>query len=145
MNSKIKSLFDENRDPVSLLSKIKMISLKSDFIEIVVLKSVKNEHHIRPIFICSCRLLHQNRHQAGLSPVRKKENKLNKEVQNFSNRGDCAPHINSNAISIGSCHLWHWSPAKLTCKNITMLNTVCLLYTSPSPRDLSTSRMPSSA
>ena len=30
-------------------------------------------------------------------------------------------------------------------KRVMMLNTDCLLYTSPSPRDLSTSRMPSSA
>ena len=29
--------------------------------------------------------------------------------------------------------------------NLFKLNSVCLLYTSPSPRDLSTSRMPSSA
>ena len=29
--------------------------------------------------------------------------------------------------------------------NITRLRSICLLYTSPSPRDLSTSRMPSSA
>ena len=29
--------------------------------------------------------------------------------------------------------------------NEIVLNTICLLYTSPSPRDLSTSRMPSSA
>ena len=29
--------------------------------------------------------------------------------------------------------------------NCTMINGPCLLYTSPSPRDLSTSRMPSSA
>ena len=29
--------------------------------------------------------------------------------------------------------------------NVDMTTTVCLLYTSPSPRDLSTSRMPSSA
>ena len=28
---------------------------------------------------------------------------------------------------------------------ITEVNVACLLYTSPSPRDLSTSRMPSSA
>ena len=28
---------------------------------------------------------------------------------------------------------------------VDMYNNVCLLYTSPSPRDLSTSRMPSSA
>ena len=30
-------------------------------------------------------------------------------------------------------------------KNINDVDSVCLLYTSPSPRDLSTSRMPSSA
>ena len=30
-------------------------------------------------------------------------------------------------------------------KNSTLYNNICLLYTSPSPRDLSTSRMPSSA
>ena len=29
--------------------------------------------------------------------------------------------------------------------NIRYINAICLLYTSPSPRDLSTSRMPSSA
>ena len=33
----------------------------------------------------------------------------------------------------------------LTNKNISNINNSCLLYTSPSPRDLSTSRMPSSA
>ena len=32
-----------------------------------------------------------------------------------------------------------------TCLVRTALHTSCLLYTSPSPRDLSTSRMPSSA
>ena len=31
------------------------------------------------------------------------------------------------------------------CKNISPEGVCCLLYTSPSPRDLSTSRMPSSA
>ena len=36
------------------------------------------------------------------------------------------------------------SQEKLTA-DLTELNTHCLLYTSPSPRDLSTSRMPSSA
>ena len=37
-------------------------------------------------------------------------------------------------------------PAGLTIHRIdTNINTTCLLYTSPSPRDLSTSRMPSSA
>ena len=32
-----------------------------------------------------------------------------------------------------------------TCAGWTALSNICLLYTSPSPRDLSTSRMPSSA
>ena len=31
------------------------------------------------------------------------------------------------------------------CGKSTLLRMICLLYTSPSPRDLSTSRMPSSA
>jgi len=31
------------------------------------------------------------------------------------------------------------------CKFVVTDNKICLLYTSPSPRDLSTSRMPSSA
>ena len=35
--------------------------------------------------------------------------------------------------------------ASLTLKKIRSDNKGCLLYTSPSPRDLSTSRMPSSA
>ena len=33
----------------------------------------------------------------------------------------------------------------VSCSEIDSRNKVCLLYTSPSPRDLSTSRMPSSA
>ena len=37
-------------------------------------------------------------------------------------------------------------PHSIECKNVERLNVWdCLLYTSPSPRDLSTSRMPSSA
>ena len=35
--------------------------------------------------------------------------------------------------------------AQKTARNISKNTTICLLYTSPSPRDLSTSRMPSSA
>eukprot|EP00831_Metopus_contortus_P003596 TRINITY_DN11330_c0_g1_i1.p1 TRINITY_DN11330_c0_g1~~TRINITY_DN11330_c0_g1_i1.p1 ORF type:complete len:115 (-),score=25.70 TRINITY_DN11330_c0_g1_i1:85-429(-) len=34
---------------------------------------------------------------------------------------------------------------QLTSEAVSVLISVCLLYTSPSPRDLSTSRMPSSA
>ena len=48
-------------------------------------------------------------------------------------------------LKIGKCRL---SVAKIKEKNPTVDNKghiICLLYTSPSPRDLSTSRMPSSA
>ena len=38
----------------------------------------------------------------------------------------------------------HSHPVTLTLKNFDLFHA-CLLYTSPSPRDLSTSRMPSSA
>ena len=38
-----------------------------------------------------------------------------------------------------------WPAPKLVAKQQTEASKVCLLYTSPSPRDLSTSRMPSSA
>ena len=36
-------------------------------------------------------------------------------------------------------------PHDITVEELQALDNVCLLYTSPSPRDLSTSRMPSSA
>ena len=39
----------------------------------------------------------------------------------------------------GVCLNWGCIPTK------SLLHSACLLYTSPSPRDLSTSRMPSSA
>ena len=56
---------------------------------------------------------------------------LNLDALNFPT------NITANTISISE-----------TQKNLIAsgaLNIVCLLYTSPSPRDLSTSRMPSSA
>ena len=34
---------------------------------------------------------------------------------------------------------------RVACETLTTTNKVCLLYTSPSPRDLARSRMPSSA
>ena len=39
----------------------------------------------------------------------------------------------------------NWSAPTSTCVDTSTTTTTCLLYTSPSPRDLSTSRMPSSA
>ena len=48
--------------------------------------------------------------------------------------------------SIGSMIAWHLAaeyPERVL--SLACINIPCLLYTSPSPRDLSTSRMPSSA
>ena len=45
--------------------------------------------------------------------------------------------LNSAELEIKNCHIIH--------KGKTIKAKSCLLYTSPSPRDLSTSRMPSSA
>ena len=50
-------------------------------------------------------------------------------------------------LQCGSCErVWFYKP-KNESKDLLKLNEniSCLLYTSPSPRDLSTSRMPSSA
>ena len=49
-----------------------------------------------------------------------------------------------NGVSLrGNSYLSIWASGKD--KSVNELHTNCLLYTSPSPRDLSTSRMPSSA
>ena len=74
-------------------------------------------------------------------PNKKKMNQLdflNNEIKNndnekpnFLNKSISSPENNNQNQSI---------------ENILILDTeTCLLYTSPSPRDLSTSRMPSSA
>ena len=49
----------------------------------------------------------------------------------------CEPECPNQAIYLGE-EIYEIDPSKCT-------ECVCLLYTSPSPRDLSTSRMPSSA
>ena len=48
-------------------------------------------------------------------------------------------------VSSGELKLLYVSPEKLAEPKMIKLLKSCLLYTSPSPRDLSTSRMPSSA
>ena len=49
----------------------------------------------------------------------------------------------SPAMAGGEAEVLHWWTSGGEAKALQVLN--CLLYTSPSPRDLSTSRMPSSA
>ena len=67
---------------------------------------------------------------------------LLKDVQHAERAGFdaamCSDHIEPWSARQGhSGFAWSWLGAALA--------TTCLLYTSPSPRDLSTSRMPSSA
>ena len=56
----------------------------------------------------------------------------NPDIRSFSNPDDVVPILQQYGIDFGKGAA---SAAQMT----------CLLYTSPSPRDLSTSRMPSSA
>ena len=52
--------------------------------------------------------------------------------------------LNIAAIGIGGRGRANWNPA-LETENLVAMCDVCLLYTSPSPRDRQKSRMPSSA
>ena len=58
----------------------------------------------------------------------------------IANRAACADAIVLTACNFALPMLELW-----TAVYMMMLILICLLYTSPSPRDLSTSRMPSSA
>ena len=53
------------------------------------------------------------------------------------------------SVQEGSIATWHKKPGEIVARDDLLVDIetdkVCLLYTSPSPRDLSTSRMPSSA
>ena len=56
------------------------------------------------------------------------------------------PRIGGIAILVGCVYAWYNSDNfSSNYLGYIILSGVCLLYTSPSPRDLSTSRMPSSA
>ena len=61
------------------------------------------------------------------------------------------PELGANIVELGMVkdvqHVDKTVTIKLalTIADCPMRNQICLLYTSPSPRDLSTSRMPSSA
>ena len=59
--------------------------------------------------------------------------------QGFVNRGELPNLLLSGTAGVGKTTI-----AKALCEEIGA-SYICLLYTSPSPRDLSTSRMPSSA
>ena len=59
-----------------------------------------------------------------------------KEVEKLLDRGEVIDYIN---LHESMRHVW------LIPDRLSEIFEICLLYTSPSPRDLSTSRMPSSA
>ena len=65
------------------------------------------------------------------------KNPFLKKIQNLDNLIGSKPSIKFEKVR-------HSKPM-LSLGNAFHINDICLLYTSPSPRDLSTSRMPSSA
>ena len=79
--------------------------------------------------------------------ARKQLNKLYKKKQRKPSERSIMKYKNAKTEYAKLCRNSQekdWSKFKAKTDNISEMNT-CLLYTSPSPRDLSTSRMPSSA
>ena len=65
---------------------------------------------------------------------------IKKTFQDFVDQGEIPNMLLSGPPGIGKTTV-----AKALCKQLGVDYYVCLLYTSPSPRDISGSRMPSSA
>ena len=65
---------------------------------------------------------------------------IKKTFQDFLDKGEVP-----NLLLAGPAGCGKTTVAKALCNELGVDYYVCLLYTSPSPRDLSTSRMPSSA
>ena len=56
-----------------------------------------------------------------------------------------SPSVNDTYSANGMTFTWNGTKWERTSPSVGAQGGTCLLYTSPSPRDLSTSRMPSSA
>ena len=76
---------------------------------------------------------------------------LRRDVYNESHKLHSGIHSTINQIKLNSwwptliSDIRRWIRDCPTCSQLRPISNNCLLYTSPSPRDLSTSRMPSSA
>ena len=66
---------------------------------------------------------------------------IGSQVAHADKWGDQFPHIAATGDIPGMCSYESMSKKDYSGRTLT----ICLLYTSPSPRDLSTARMPSSA
>ena len=87
--------------------------------------ALKSEGKVLPIFIFDPNILDKlPKSDARVTFIYKALNELNDHLQTFETK----------------IKIYYGSPSE-----VFALLTDCLLYTSPSPRDLSTSRMPSSA
>ena len=69
--------------------------------------------------------------------ILRKKRKISKDIMVVTGRADISVILNSSIDEINN--------VVIDLKNVKEIVNTCLLYTSPSPRDLSTSRMPSSA
>ena len=66
-----------------------------------------------------------------------------RETVGEGGKDDCGNY--SSAVKYTSDGVYSFNQASNSWFNFITFTSTCLLYTSPSPRDLSTSRMPSSA
>ena len=67
------------------------------------------------------------------------------QVRKMANRGKLPGRRVGNQWRFSQAEIHEWFEQRIGVSDQQELDQVCLLYTSPSPRDLSTSRMPSSA
>ena len=97
-----------------------------------------HDSHISADVVCKLQHLHSHTMRTALRARLKKEASGGKPGRHHPAQ---APTIDDATLSLQSTII----KIKDTTRHTILLLQCCLLYTSPSPRDLSTSRMPSSA
>ena len=113
-------------------------------------KGLKNSAHLRGSWENPWYLFHSismQRHTTNVVLICTLVTLVLRLVQAGRSGPSLMPFTGQNRMEEVVCNLQgvprHWTPENLA--KFKVLYKICLLYTSPSPRDLSTSRMPSSA